>query len=100
MITAFVFGDGIFIALNNGWLFSAYEVTANVFSDNACIAKVGFGIDIETVFVPAVNESLGLFERRLDVLLHFSEEGGLESAAQESITEIFHIASERASCPR
>lgn len=28
MITAFVFGDGIFIALNNGWLFSAYNILA------------------------------------------------------------------------
>lgn len=71
------------------------EVTANVFSDNACIAKVGFGIDIETVFVLAVNESLGLFERRPDVLFHFIEEGGPESVAQESITEMFHIAPER-----
>ena len=70
------------------------EVTANVFSDNACIAKIGFGIDIETVFVLAVNESLGLFERRPDVLFHFIEEGGLESVAQESITEMFHIAPE------
>lgn len=29
------------------------------------------------------------------MLFHFVEEGGLESAAQESITEMFHIAPER-----
>ena len=72
------------------------EVTANVFSDNTCIAKVGFGIDIETVFVFAVNESLGFFERRPDVLFQSIEEGGLESVAQESITEMFYIAPEGA----
>ena len=46
-------------------------------------------------FVLAVNEGLGLFERRPNALFHFVEEGGLESAAQESITEMFHIAPER-----
>lgn len=46
------------------------EVTANVFSDNACIAKVRFGIDIETVFVLAVNEGFGFLERRPEALLH------------------------------
>lgn len=71
------------------------EVTANVFSDNACIAKVRFRVNIETVFVLAVNESLGLFERRANALFHFVEEGGLEGVAQESITEMFHIAPER-----
>lgn len=34
MVIAFVFGGGVFIALNDGWLFSVYNITASVtFSD-------------------------------------------------------------------
>lgn len=66
------------------------EVTADVFYNRASVAEIGFGIDIETVFIFSVNVCFVLFKRRADMRFQFIQEGGLESFPEVSIVEVFH----------
>lgn len=43
------------------------EVTADVLYDSVSVAEVGFGINIETVFILFINGCFGLFKRRPDM---------------------------------
>lgn len=49
----------------------ASEVTADVFYDCVSVAEVGFGINIETVFILFINDRFSLFKRRTDMGLKF-----------------------------
>lgn len=68
----------------------APEVTADVFYNSVSVAEIGFGIDIETVFIFSVNGCFGLFKRRTDMRFQFIQESGLESFSEVSIVEVFH----------
>lgn len=70
------------------------KVSADIFYDRICIAEVWFCIDVETVFIFAVDVCLRFFEGRSDVPFHFIKECGLESLAQVCIVEIFNGAPE------
>ena len=54
------------------------QVTADVFYDSVRVAEIGFGINIETVFILFVNGGFGLFKRRTDMGLKFVKESGLK----------------------
>ena len=54
------------------------KISANILEDSFRIAKIWFGIDIESIFVFFVNESLGFPERRTYSLFHFIEESSLK----------------------
>lgn len=40
---------------------------ADVFDDSVCVAEIGFGVNIETVFILFVNVGFGLFKGRTDM---------------------------------
>lgn len=70
------------------------KITADIFNDGFGVTFVGFGIDIETVFMFPVAESLALFERGADPVFHFIKEGGAEGVTKESIVEVADITPE------
>ena len=43
------------------------KITTDVFYDSVSVAEIGFGINIETVFILFVNGCFGLFKRRPDM---------------------------------
>ena len=57
------------------------KVAPDVFGHNLRVTLVGFGMDIETVFVVPINGSFHLFEVRADFVLKFIEQGSLKSVA-------------------
>ena len=64
------------------------KITANVFSNYFRIAKVGFGIDIETMHMFAVTFGFDFFKRRADPDFQFIEESGAESTAEIVIVKV------------
>ena len=66
------------------------KITADIFNDGFGVTFVGFGIDIETVFMFPVAESLALFERGADP----DSKRGAEGVTKESIVEVADITPE------
>lgn len=57
-------------------------------------AEIGFGIDIEAIFVFFVNGSFYFFERRTDTCFEFIEEGGLESFTKKGVVKVLNDSPE------
>lgn len=70
------------------------QVAADVLDDRFRIAEIWFGIDIETILIFLVNESLCLFERGAEVFFHFVQESGLEGFTQKCVVEMLYHAPE------
>ena len=70
------------------------EIAADILDSSFGITGIGFGIDIETVFVFPVTASLHLFKRRADLSLQFIKECRTEGIAQISIVEMMSLAPE------
>ena len=70
------------------------EIAADIFDSSFRVTVIGFGIDIEAVFVFPVAASLHLFKRRADLSLQFIQESSTESVAQISIVEMMSLAPE------
>ena len=70
------------------------EITPDIFYDFFWVAFVRFGVDVEAFGVFPVATGFYLFEGRADLSLHFVEEGGAESVAQESVIKIVDVAPE------
>ena len=70
------------------------EIAAHIFDDCFWVTGIGFGINVEAIFVIAVAEGLNFFKRGSDLSLQFIEKRGTESVAEESIVEIFYITPE------
>ena len=66
------------------------KVAADIFNDGIRITEIGFGIDIEAVFIFFVNVSFGLFKRRTDMGFKFVQESGLKGFAEIGIVEMFN----------
>jgi len=66
------------------------KIAANIFNNGIRITQVRFGINVETIFVFAVNGSLSLFERRSDALFHFIKKDSLERLPKIFVVEIFY----------
>ena len=66
----------------------AAKVAADILYDRFRVTKMGLSIDIETIFIFAIDESFRFFERRADTAFHFVEEGSLESFAEVSVMEM------------
>ena len=64
------------------------KIASNIFSNYFRIAEIGFGIDIEALFVLAVAFRFYFFKGRTYFVFHFIEESRAESIAAESIAEI------------
>src|SRR5699024_11265927 len=76
------------------WSSDVCSSDLDIFNDGFGVTFVGFGIDIETVFMFPVAESLALFERGADPVFHFIKEGGAEGVTKESIVEVADITPE------
>ena len=63
---------------------------ADVFNNSLGIAKVRFGINIETIRVFFVNESFCLFEGRTDMFFHFVQKSSQERLAKKVIVEMLN----------
>ena len=70
------------------------EITADILDGSFRVTGIGFGIDIEAVFVFPVAASLYLFKRRADLSFQFIQESSTESVAQISIVEMLSLAPE------
>lgn len=68
----------------------AAEVTGDVFDHGFGITEVGFGVDIETIFIFTVNMCFYLFKRRTDVSFHQVQECCLKSGSQVGKREMFY----------
>lgn len=66
------------------------KVAADVLYNLFRVTKIWFGIDIETIFIFAVDVCFCFFEGSADVAFHFTKEGSLESMAEVSIVEMFN----------
>lgn len=76
------------IVVNAG---SSDHRAADIFDSSFRVTVIGFGIDIEAVFVFPVAASLHLFKRRADLSLQFIQESSTESVAQISIVEMMSL---------
>ena len=66
------------------------KVAADVFNDGIRITEIGFGIDIEAVFIFFVNVCFGLFKRRTDMRFKLVQESGLKGFTEIGIVEMFN----------
>ena len=64
------------------------KIAADIFSHYFRIAKVGFGIDIEALFVLAVAFRFYMFKGRTYFVFQFIEESGAESTAEIVIVKV------------
>ena len=70
------------------------EIAAHIFDDCFGVTGIGFGINVEAVFLFLVAEGLYFFKRGSDLSLHFIEKRGTESVTEERIIKIFYITPE------
>lgn len=70
------------------------KITPNVFGNDSGVAFIGFGIDIETIFVIFIAGSFHLFERRTDFGFHFIQKRSTEGITKICIMKMFHISPE------
>ena len=47
------------------------KISADIFEDSSGITKIGFGINIEAIFVFLINTSFCFLKRRTDAFFHF-----------------------------
>ena len=95
-VTVIVEGNGIsVIPVNPGsgnyW---PAKIAADIFSHYFRIAKVGFGIDIEALFVLAVAFRFYMFKGRTYFVFQFIEESRAESIAEIVVVKVFYMTPE------
>ena len=72
----------------------ATKIPTNIFGNSLRVTTVGFGINIEAVFMFQITTGRNFFKRRTDAEQHFLEESSTESIAKESIVEMRDITPE------
>lgn len=70
------------------------KIAANIFGDHFGIAKVGFGIDIETVFMLGVAFCFYCFKGRTNPAFHFIEKSSTEGVAEIIVIKVFDMTPE------
>lgn len=70
------------------------EIAADILDRSFGVTGIGFGIDIEAVFVFPVAAGLHLFKRRADLSFQFVKESRTKGVAQISIVEMMSLAPE------
>lgn len=95
-MTVIVESNGIsIIAVDPGCgNYRSSKITANIFGDCFRITEIGFGVDIEAVFMLAVAFCLHLFERRSDLVFKFIEKSSLESMTEIVVVKMFYMTPE------
>ena len=67
------------------------KVTANVFCDNPGITFIGFGVDIEAMFMVFIAGCFYFFERRAECCLQFIQKSSAKGIAEVSVIKVFYI---------
>lgn len=49
----------------------ATQISADIFDHSSSITKIGFSINVKTIFVFAIDKGFGFFERRTDTVFQF-----------------------------
>ena len=70
------------------------RIAFDILDSSFRVTVIGFGIDIEAVFVFPVTACLHLFKRRGDLSFQFIQEYSTESVAQISIVEMMSLTTE------
>ena len=70
------------------------KITANVFSNYFRIAKIGFCIDIEALFVLTVTFRFYFFKRSPDSVFQFVEKSSAERITEIVVVKVFYMAPE------
>ena len=90
LMTVIVKGDHVSIIFINAGSSDdgSFKIASDVFGDNLRVALIGFGVDIETVFVVPIDGSFYFFEARSELRLEFIQESGLKSITQKTVVEM------------
>ena len=70
------------------------KITTNIFRNDFRIAEIGFGIDIEALFMLSVTFRFYFFERRPNPAFQFIEKSRAKSIAQIVVVKVFYMAPE------
>lgn len=70
------------------------KIAADIFGNDFWITKIGFGIDIEAVFMLGVAVGLYSFKRRFDPVFHFIEKCSTEGVTEIIIIKVFDMTPE------
>ena len=70
------------------------KISANVFCNYFRIAKIGFGIDIEAMFVLTVTFCFYFFKRRANPAFQFIEKSSAERITEIVVVKMFYMAPE------
>ena len=70
------------------------KIATDIFGNDFGITKIGFGIDIEAVFMLSVAVGLYPFKRRSDPVFHFIEKCSTEGVTEIIIIKVFDMTPE------
>ena len=70
------------------------KISSDVFSHCFRIAEIGFGIDIEALFMLGVTFRFYFFERRSDPVFQFIEKSSTESVTEIVVVKVFYMTPE------
>ena len=70
------------------------KIALDILDSSFRVTGIGFGIDIEAIFMLPVAAGFDLIKRRPDPGFHFTQQGGTESVAQISIVKMRDLAPE------
>ena len=68
----------------------APQVSADVFNDRLCVAKIRFCKDIEAIGIFFVNMRFRFSEGRANTFFHFVKKCGLERFAEKGVVEMLY----------
>lgn len=83
----------IFVNAGGGNDWSA-QVSSNIFCNDFGIAFIGFGIDVETLFMIPIAGSFGFLKRRTENGFHFIKESGAESISEICVVKMLNVPPE------
>ena len=70
------------------------KIASDVFRNDFRIAEIGFGIDIEALFMLSVTFRFHFFERRPNPAIQFIEKSRAKSIAQIVVVKVFYMTPE------
>ena len=83
------------IAVNPGCSdYRPAKIAADIFGNDFGITKIGFGIDIEAVFMLGVAFRFYRFKRRSDLVFHLVEESSTEGVTEILVIKVFDMTPE------
>lgn len=72
----------------------ASKIAADILHNRFRVTLIGFGIDVESLFVFPITAGFDFFKGWTDSGLHFVKQGSAEGVAEESVVEMADVAPE------